>query len=45
MHQAVSSWFRNMTKEEKIQRLKDVGILDENGILSSRYGGDGDYTE
>ena len=37
--QEIHKWFASLTKEEKIQRLKDIGILDENGKLSKRYGG------
>jgi hypothetical protein len=30
-----------LSKEEKIARLKQVGILSEDGQLSERYGGPG----
>lgn len=33
--------FRTLTPEEKLQELKAIGILDDEGNLSSRYGGNG----
>lgn len=39
-----SAWVRSMSLHEKVQLLKDIGILDVSGQLSSRYGGDGEDT-
>lgn len=36
--------FRGLPLEDKIEELKDVGILDEDGVLSERYGGPGKRT-
>jgi hypothetical protein len=31
--------------EQRIEELQRIGILDENGVLSERYGGPGRMTE
>jgi len=31
---------RQMSQSERVQRLKDIGILTDDGRLSSRYGGE-----
>lgn len=37
--------FRSLPLEEKLEELKRIGILDEQGQLSERYGGPGEHTE
>lgn len=41
-HRRVHEQFKTLPPEDKVQRLKDLGILDRDGRLSSRYGGDGE---
>jgi hypothetical protein len=31
--------FKNLSLEERIKRLKQIGIIDENNKLSKNYGG------
>ncbi len=40
----LNEWFRALSTEQKAERLKETGILDEDGILSSSYGGKGKPT-
>ena len=44
VHQRAHEWFVSLSPAEKVQLLKDTGILDVNGILSSSYGGPGEPT-
>jgi hypothetical protein len=39
-HRRVLEEVRNMSQEEKLQTLIDVGIVNEDGELTKRYGGD-----
>ncbi len=41
IHQRARESFRALPPEQKVERLKNVGILDSSGRLSSRYGGEG----
>lgn len=45
IHQQVRAAFRALSSEQKVERLKELGILDKEGHLSSRYGGEGEFTE
>ncbi len=40
----VHEWLASLTPAQKIERLKESGILDQRGKLSSSYGGDGEPT-
>lgn len=39
-HKRVMEKIRNMSSEEKFQTLVDTGIVNEDGELTERYGGD-----
>ncbi len=45
VHEKVRAAFRALPPEKKVERLKVLGILDQEGCLSSRYGGEGEFTE
>lgn len=45
LHERAQAAVRAMTPEQRLQRLKDIGLLDRHGRLSSRYGGPGEPTE
>ena len=40
---AMAEW-RSLSKEQQLEELKRIGILDEDGQLSGRYGGPGKMT-
>jgi|GEM_PF-2952167 len=40
----VHAWLVPLTPAEKVERLKQIGILDSKGKLSSTYGGSGAAT-
>lgn len=42
--EALARWDA-MTAEERVERLKEIGILSPDGRLSGRYGGPGEWTE
>ena len=44
IHEEARRRYQALTAEQRIARLKRVGILDAEGKLSSRYGGDGKDT-
>jgi hypothetical protein len=41
---AMALW-RARPLSERVEELKRIGILDEQGVLSERYGGPGQMTE
>lgn len=41
-HDRMMEWFRSLSPQEKVARLKTAGILDETGNLTVRYGGEGE---
>lgn len=45
LHERARAAVRAMTPEERLEGLKDIGILDRHGRLSSRYGGPGELTD
>ena len=44
IHEKARRRYQALTAEQRIARLKRVGILDAEGKLSSRYGGEGQDT-
>ena len=42
IHVEVHDWLASMTPEQAVRHLQDVGILDKQGHLSSKYGGQGE---
>lgn len=44
IHERARQWSQSLTPEQRIERLKRLGILDAKGTLSSRYGGEGEDT-
>ena len=42
VQERVHAWLQSMSPEQSIQHLKNLGILDAQGQLSKRYGGEGE---
>lgn len=42
--QDLHQWLVSLSPTEKVEHLKDIGILDRHGKLSSSYGGEGEPT-
>ncbi len=44
IHAEAQRWAASLTDEQRVDQLKKIGILDAQGKLSRRYGGEGEDT-